>query len=252
MLIDTHCHLNLPEYFPNPSAEVEFALENGVEKLVLVATDMVNSWRAVELADEFAGLYAVVGWHPTSTARYDPKSLDELATMLKHPKVVALGEIGLDYHWDTATKEQQFRALIDQLELAESAGAPVVFHCREAYTDLLDLLEARPVRPYLMHCFAGDLTHAARCVALDCYFGVDGPISYKKAIDLREVIRSVPVDRIVVETDAPFLSPEPVRGKPNRPGNVLFVNRALALCLGTSEIECARQTTENAQRFFRF
>ena len=250
MLIDTHCHINLPEYFSNPDEEVALALENDVRVLIAVATDMESSRRAVQLAEHHAGVYAVVGWHPNSAARYEPDSIEELATMCTHPKVVAIGEIGLDYHWDYATKDQQFLALTDQLNLAVRVGKPVVFHCREAYADLLALLESRPPHPYLMHCFAGDADDARRCVALDCYFGVDGPISYKKANDLRDVVRSLPHDRLVIETDAPFLSPEPYRGKQNRPAHVIHVNRALASCLGLPETSTAELTTANAVRFF--
>ena len=248
--IDTHCHLNLPEYFSDPSAEIEYANSEGIHTLIVVGTDLDSSRRAVEIADEHACVFAVVGIHPNSSAAFTDRWGVEIAAMLNHPKVVAIGEIGLDYHWDYATPAQQLAALQAQLTIAQEAAKPIVFHCREAYPDLLDLLEMRPPQPYLLHCYAGDEADATRAIALSCYFGVDGPITYKKATALREIVAQLPRDRIVVETDAPFLTPEPFRGKQNRPGYVRYVNEALAKILEMSVEECATQTDANARAFF--
>lgn len=250
MLIDTHCHLNDPEAFPDPDAELALCRENHVESLIVVGTQPEDWRRAVALAERFEMVYAIVGWHPNYTADYDPATLAELETLLAHPKVVALGEIGLDYHWDFAPRDIQHRALQDQLDLAARLGMPVVFHARKAYSDLLDVLEARGAHPYLFHCFAGTVEEARRGVALGGYFGVDGPITYKKADELREVIASIPDDRIVVETDAPYMSPVPFRGKPNRPAYVKFVNEGLARALSIEADACAALTTANARAFF--
>jgi TatD DNase family protein len=163
---------------------------------------------------------------------------------------VALGEIGLDYHWDYATPDQQRIALLDQLELARKLAKPVVFHCRDAYPDLLTILEEQPTHRYLFHCFAGNQEDARRALALGAMFGVDGPITYKKADALREVIAMIPRDRLVLETDSPYMAPTPHRGKPNRPAFVPFVNEGLAATLGISQEECASLTTANAKRFF--
>ncbi len=250
MLIDTHCHLNDQKAFADPSATLAEAEQAGVERVFVVGVDAEDSGRAIDLADRFEQVYAIVGWHPNYTASYSAAGLKEIEEMLQHPKVVALGEIGLDFHWQYATLEQQERALFDQLELARQMGKPVVFHCREAYPALLRILEQRPASPYLFHCFAGDPDDARRAVALDCYFGIDGPITYKKSTQLREIVRSLPRDRIVLETDSPYLSPEPFRGKPNKPANVAVVNAALAATLGMTAEECAALTTTNAERFF--
>lgn len=257
MLIDTHCHLNLTEHFPDPAAEVEFAKSCGVGRLVVVGIDIPSSQIAIDLAERFPEVYAVVGVHPNHAADYEPGQLSPLRQMLAHPKVVALGEIGFDYHWDYATREQQYDALRDQLDLADELQVPVVFHCREAYGDLLDVLESRSQatvhRPqYLLHCFAGDQSDAQRAIALDCYFGVDGPVTYKKAQDLRDLVQQIlPRDRVVIETDAPYLTPVPHRGKPNRPGYVAYVANMLATLWGVSPEEAAAITTANAERFFR-
>ena len=162
-------------------------------------------------------MYAVVGWHPTYVQNLTDTSMQEIEVLLEHPKVVAVGEIGLDFHWDYSTPEQQDPALEAQLEMAVRAEKPVVFHCRDAYPQLLDILEQRPVRPYLLHCFGGTLADANRAMALGAIFGVDGPITYKNANSLREIVAEIPLDRWVVETDSPYMPPTPHRGQPNTP-----------------------------------
>jgi TatD DNase family protein len=253
MLIDTHCHLNDAKAFPEPGAFLIEARMAGVERVIVVGVDAEDSKRAVDLAERHDGVYVVAGWHPNYTSNYTPEGLKEIEILLQHPKVVALGEIGLDFHWQYATLEQQERALYDQLELAEATDMPVVFHCREAYPKLLTVLEARrpSQTPLLFHCFAGDFTDAGRAMALDCYFGVDGPITYKKSFELREIVKSLPRNRLVVETDSPYLTPEPFRGKPNKPAYVSIVNAGLASALEISPEECADLTTANAMKFFR-
>lgn len=250
MLIDTHCHLNVEKDFPDPYAALADAQAAGVSHCILVGVDLESSQRAVQLAEESEGFYAVIGWHPNYTCDYTPDALPHFESLAASPRVVAIGEIGLDYHWHYATPEQQARALIDQLELAERVDLPVVFHCREAYPDLLAILEARPVRPYLFHCFAGSREGARRAIELGAYFGVDGPITYKKAEDLRAVVADLPRDRVVIETDSPYMTPAPHRGKPNTPTYLPLINEGLAAVWDVDREEAARITTENAQRFF--
>jgi TatD DNase family protein len=251
MLIDTHCHLNFPDKFPDPGTAIEEAKQAGVGRLIAVGCDTITSRDAVALAERFPEVNAVVGWHPTYTKDYSSESLGEIEIMLSHPKVVAIGEIGLDFHWDYATREEQEIALSDQLDLAVRTQKPIVFHCREAYPELLSILEQRPMHPYLFHCFAGDAADADRALALGALFGVDGPITYKKADDLREVIRQIPLDRLVVETDSPYMPPVPFRGQPNKPAYVTYINAALAAVLDMSPETCAEITTANATTFFR-
>ena len=250
MLIDTHCHLNSADHFPDPDAEIKRSFEAGVEKLILVGTDPVDGARALDIAQRHDNVFAIVGFHPNYCAEYSSERLDELRPLLGHPKCVGLGEIGLDYHWDYAPRDIQFQALREQLDLAVELGKPVVFHCREAYPDLLEILENRPLHPYLVHCFAGDALDTHRALALQCLFGVDGPVTYKKSETLRENIRAIGLDRIVLETDSPYLSPEPFRGKPNHPAYVRFVCNGLAATLGVDSTEVEAQTTANAVKFF--
>lgn len=249
-LIDTHCHLNDTKAFPDPAATVEEAKRAGVEQLVVVGVDEQTSRAALGLADRFEGVYAVVGWHPTSAASYRPVDIKAIEEMLGHPKAVAVGEIGFDFYWDKSTPEEQERCLCDHLELAARVAKPVVFHCRDAYDELLEYLERSPPLKYLFHCFAGNATHAKRAMALDAYFGFDGPITYPKNDSLREIARSLPRDRIVIETDSPYMAPVPHRGKLNKPAWVAFVNDALAAAIGATPQECATTTSANAARFF--
>lgn len=249
--IDTHCHLNDGEAFPDPAATVEAARQAGVDRIFVVGTEFSSIERSLELADQFEAIYAIVGFHPNYTAEYADNWIDRLRPYLQHPKVLALGEIGLDYHWDYSPKGRQFEALLDQLNLAEELNLPVVFHSREANDDLLDVLESRPMRPYLVHCFSGDAGHARRLDALGAYIGVDGPLTYKKADDLRATVAGYPRDRVVIETDSPYMAPVPYRGKPNQPAWVVEVGRMLANIWDVTEAEAALQTTRNAETFFR-
>lgn len=253
-MIDTHCHLNDPEAFPDPSAAVSAALSSGIDRLIAIGVDVESSRRAVELASKFEAVYASVGMHPNYTAGYSRADLGEIQSMLALPKVVALGEIGLDFYREHSPREKQYEALNDQLELADRIRKPIVFHCREAYDPLLDILVKRPRgrNTYVFHCFAGDETQASRAYALGGYFGVDGPVSYPSAKELRATLRTLPVDRLLLETDSPYLSPMPHRGKPNRPEYLSFVRDALASTLGITGEECDRITTENACRVFGF
>lgn len=252
MLIDTHCHLNDAKAFPDPRAEIDAALALGVERLIVVGTAPADWERAVALAEAHPEVWAIAGWHPNYTAEYDKATLGRLREILSHPRVLALGEIGLDYHWAYAERTVQHAALRDGLDLAAETGKPVVFHAREAYSDLLDVLEARPPHAYLLHCFAGSLEEGKRAAALGARFGVDGPVTYPKAEELRSVLRELPFESLVVETDAPYMAPVPYRGKPNRPAYVRHVAEGLAAALGRSYEEVAAQTTATAGEFFGF
>ncbi|MFN8139367.1 MAG: TatD family hydrolase [Fimbriimonadales bacterium] len=252
MLIDTHCHLNFPDAFPDAAATVRRAVENGVEKLIVIGCDEESSLRATELSNVHENIYAVVGWHPNYAANYSSGSAKQIEQMLAHPKVVGIGEIGFDNHWDYATKEQQTRATAELLELATAHNFPVVFHCREAYPELLGWLESLKEHPptMVLHCFSGDKSDMERSVQLGCYFGFDGPITYKKNDLLREIATTVPEDRILLETDSPYLSPHPYRGKPNEPAMVRLVAQTMADCRRISLDAVADLTTANALRAF--
>lgn len=222
-----------------------------MEGFLIVGVDVPGSHRAIEIAERHDDVWAIVGHHPNYAHEYMPSMLAKYRELLAHPKSKALGEIGLDYHWDFASREEQMDCLLPQLDLAAELGTPVVFHAREAYSDLLTILEGRPKMPYLFHCFAGNAEEARRAMALDAYFGVDGPITYKKSDELREVIGMVPKSRVVVETDSPYMSPVPHRGKPNSPAYIPLILQAVADVWGRTLAEAEAITDANAREFFR-
>ncbi|MGI8923171.1 MAG: TatD family hydrolase [Fimbriimonadales bacterium] len=251
-MIDTHCHLNFPDHFPDVSSTLDRAKKNLVDRVIVVGCDTDTSRIAVEVAEQHEAVYACVGWHPTYAAKYTQAELMAIEELARHPKTVAIGEIGLDYHWDYSTPDEQRRATTGHLALAVELDMPVVFHCREAYTDLLDWIELLDPRPPAMalHCFGGTTEDAARGVALGCHFGVDGPITYKNADTLRDTIATIPMDRLLLETDAPYLTPHPYRGKANEPAMIPLINSRLAELFAVTPAQMAAQTTLNAETIF--
>lgn len=249
-LVDTHCHLYTESAFPDPALVVQESAEEGVDRLVVIGIDEATCLQAIELAGAHEGVFATVGWHPTEAGSFP--GTDRLRALAIHPKVVAIGEIGLDFYWDRTTPEQQYAALEPQHALAVELGLPVVFHCREAYDDLLAFLRPRPRIPFVMHCFGGTMAHAREAIDLGGMLGFDGPLTYKRADDLREIARWTPLDRILLETDAPYLPPEPHRGKKNTPAYLPLIARRLAEVRGADLETVAEATTQNAERFFRF
>jgi TatD DNase family protein len=247
-LIDTHCHLNDGEAFPNPGQAVADAWEAGVTKLIVIGVDADSSAGALEMATAHPGVYASVGWHPNYAQNFDDEGLARLKELLLHPKVVALGELGLDFHWDYATREQQHRCLMAQLELASETDKPIVLHCREAYPALLDVLETQPSRKWIFHCFSGDADDACRAIALGAWFGVDGPVTYKKADSLREIVAKLPPEKLLIETDSPWMTPHPHRSERNRPALLPLINAGLALTLGMSLEDYVRVDEDRGHR----
>ncbi|MBX3097001.1 MAG: TatD family hydrolase [Fimbriimonadaceae bacterium] len=250
-LFDTHCHLNDQEAFPDPALVVHDAGTVGVDRLAVVGINARDSEAAVALAESFEGVYAIVGWHPNHAHEWSPEEWATIERLAKHPRVVAIGETGLDYHWDFATPKQQRGVYERHLELAVDTGKPLVIHCREALDDLITLMEQnRLPTKTVFHCFSGDATHAKRIIAMDGWFGLDGPLTYKKNDALRDLTASLPRDRVLLETDSPWLTPHPYRSERNSPSRLPLVNQALAACWQVTPDESARITTENALKFF--
>jgi TatD DNase family protein len=254
-LVDTHCHLDFESFDDDRDSVIGRAAEAGVEAIVIPALDLDNARAVLALARSRTGLYAAVGVHPNSTAGWHEAMLDELSALASEAGVVAIGEIGLDYHWDRSPAATQQRALRAQLLLAAELDLPVIIHNREATEDVLRLLAESPLagraRAGVLHSFSADRAAAERALALGFYIGVTGPVTYKKADELREIAAAVPLDRLLVETDAPFLAPHPHRGQRNEPVHVALVAARIAAERGLSPDELAAVTTENARRLFR-
>ena len=250
---DTHCHLDVPAFDADRAAVLTRARAAGVRHLLNPAYDLASSRRAATLAQTEQGIVAAVGIHPNDAAGFGVSTLDELRALARMPGVVAIGEIGLDYHWDIVPREAQAQAFVAQLALARELDMPVIIHCREAYDDLLALLRAHSegLVGMLMHAFAGQLEHLRAALALGAYIGIGGPVTYPKAHALREVVRATPVERLVLETDAPYLAQQSHRGKRNEPAHLIEVAEKVAEVRGLSLHEIAQRTLDNGRRLFR-
>jgi TatD DNase family protein len=258
MLIDTHCHFNFEAFDADRDLLWQAARAHGVTRLINPAVDLATGAQALQLAARYSGVYVAVGLHPNETADYAPSLLTDIAQQAADAKCVAIGEIGLDYYWNESPKAQQWRAFEEQLNLAAQLSLPVIIHNREATADVLSILsawcaalpEARRERLGVLHSFSGDQADAERALALGFYLGFSGPITYKKADALRQVAARVPLARLLIETDAPFLTPHPHRGERNTPAHVRYVAQRLAELHNTTFEAFAAATAQNAARLF--
>jgi len=250
MLIDSHCHLDHEQFNPDRDAVIERALEAGVERMLAIGTgDGPPDLEAgIRMADRHSAIYATVGVHPHEASKATSETYRQLADLLKYPKVLALGEIGLDYHYDFSPRDVQRDAFVEQMRIAADARKPIVIHTREAWADTLALIERHwtPTGlPGVMHCFSGGPAEADRCLALGFYLSFGGIVTFPKSLELQEAAKMVPPDRILVETDAPYLAPVPKRGKRNEPAFVIETARKVAALRGETLESLAASTTAN-------
>ncbi len=248
MLFDTHAHLQGSEFAADRDAALARAREAGVARLLVVGADVESSRQAVALAGAHADVYAGVGIHPHDAAQADEGALAGIAALARAEKVVAVGEIGLDYYRNLSSREAQARALRAQLALAREVGKPVLLHCREAHADLLAVLAADglPAGGGIMHCFSGDLGVARRCLDLGLLVSIAGPVTYPNARRLREVVQALPLAWLVLETDCPYLPPQPWRGKRNEPAYLVATAARVATLAGVPVDVVAAETTRSA------
>ncbi len=253
MLIDTHAHLDLLEEEGLPVAQAVLrARDAGVEAIVTIGIDVPSSRRAVEIARRNENVYAAIGVHPHGSEGYDTSAERELRAMAAEPRVVAVGEIGLDYYHDRSPRERQRAAFRHQLELAIDLGLPICVHSRDASEDVLRILEGQRLKPkgILMHCFDGDGSLAERMLGLGCRISLAGPVTFKNAAKAASIAGSIPLERLLLETDSPYLAPHPHRGTRNEPALLPLIGRRIAELRGVPVEEVARATTGNARRFF--
>jgi TatD DNase family protein len=251
VLFDTHAHLHDPAFADDRDAALARARAAGVARILTVGTDPASARDAVALAAAYPEVYAAVGIHPHDAASADDGALAAIAALARAPKVVAIGEIGLDYYRTLSPRDAQHRALRAQLALARELGMPVLLHCREAHADLLATLEAEGVGAAggLMHCFSGDLEVARRAGALGLLISIAGPVTYPNARRLGEVVRALGLAPLVVETDCPYLPPQPWRGQRNEPAYLgTTATRVAELCGVTAEAAAARTTRTACER----
>ncbi|MCL2549108.1 MAG: TatD family hydrolase [Symbiobacteriaceae bacterium] len=249
-LFDTHTHLNARGLLKDLEAVLQRAAEAGVVNIVNVGYDLEASRYSVDLAASEPQVYAAVGQHPQDALNYSEAVEQELYTLLQKPKVVALGEIGLDYYRDYAPRELQREIFIRQLGMAREAGLPVLIHSRDAAMETVEILKAEGNRSGIMHCFSGSWEIAKLCLGLGFHISIAGPVTFPNARKLQEVAVKVPLDRLLIETDCPWLAPQKYRGTRNEPAYVAEVALKIADLRGMDPEELAEMTTTNAKKLF--
>lgn len=259
-LTDTHCHLNLPAFDEDLREVIERARLAGVERMLIPGVDVESSQRAVQLAETHDGLFAAVGVHPHYADSWDDNTSATLKALAASPKVIAIGEIGLDFYRNLSPRPRQIEVFRAQIALAEELGLPIVVHNREAIEDVLSILaegvssvsQDLAGRRGVLHAFSADRSSALRGIELGFYLGVAGPITFRKADDRREITRGLPLERLLIETDSPYLAPQPFRGKRNEPAYVKHVAEALSALFGLDLSEIAEYTSRSAVQLFRW
>jgi TatD DNase family protein len=254
MLIDSHCHLDFPDFAAELDAVVERAQAAGIERIVTISTRVKRHAQVLAIAERFPQVYCSVGTHPQHAHDELDIGTDDLIEHARHPKVVAIGEAGLDYHYDSSPREAQERGLRNHIAAARATALPLVIHSRDADADMAQILEEETGKgafPAVLHCFTGGRDLAQRAIALGLFISFTGILTFKKSDELRAIAQGLPADRILVETDAPYLAPGRYRGKRNEPAFVTETARVLAETRGVTAEEIARQTTDNFFRLFR-
>lgn len=252
-LVDVHAHLELEPLVRDPAVVVRRAEEAGVSAIITVGIDKEDARVAIDIVDRFDTVFGCVGFHPHNAKSVCDGDLATMAELARHPKVLGYGEIGLDFFRNHSPHDTQRTVFRDQIALAQELNKPVVIHLRNAYKEGLDILEAAAPFPAggVIHCFSGTKEDAHRFVALGFYVSIPGTVTYKKNDEMRAIVRDLPPDRILLETDCPFLAPEPLRGRDNEPAFLVHTAAKVAEILGISYGEICQLTTQNAQRLFK-
>ena len=252
-MIDTHCHLDAEAFHQEIDAVLQRAADAGVESILTVGTSLESSQAAIVLANRYKFVRAIVGIHPNYVLAAKPGDWEQIEELATHPAVVAVGETGLDKYWDHTPLDQQQDYFVRHIELSKRISKPFVVHCREADAEVLEVLKTESHRsPFIgvMHAFSGNARMAAECLQLGMYLSFAGMLTFRKNDDMRAVAATVPLDRLLVETDAPYLAPHPNRGKRNEPAWVRLTCECLAAAHGVTPEAMDAQTTSNARRLF--
>ncbi|MCW8858376.1 MAG: YchF/TatD family DNA exonuclease [Deltaproteobacteria bacterium] len=251
-LVDSHAHLDSSQYDGDRAETITRARDNGISHILTIGCDLESSAKNIAIAEEYEQIYAAVGVHPHDATEINAAALDKLRLMLSHPKVVALGEIGLDYFRDRSPRDIQRNAFREQIRLAKELKKPLIIHDRDAHDEVVQILEEEDAAAVggVLHCFSGDLAMAQKCLALGFYLSFPGPITYPKNALTRNIVKAIPLDRILVETDCPYLAPQKYRGKRNEPAYVRYTAEKLAEIKGLSLEDVARITSRNCFDLF--
>lgn len=252
MFFDTHAHLNAEQYNEDLQEVIDRALSEGISNIVVVGFDRPTIEKAMELTEQYEFIYACVGWHPVDAIDMTEEDLLWIEELSSHPKVVALGEMGLDYYWDKSPKDIQKEVFRKQIRLAKKVKLPIVIHNRDATADIVEILKEEGAGEVggIMHCFSGSPEIAQECVDMNFYISLGGPVTFKNAKKPKEVADVIPLEKLLIETDCPYLTPHPHRGKRNEPSYVKLVAEQIAEIKGLSTEEVAQATTENAKKLF--
>jgi TatD DNase family protein len=253
MLVDSHCHLDFPDFADELDAVVARARAAGIGRVVTISTRVAKHAALIAIAERFPDVFCSVGTHPHNAHEELDVTAADLVARARHPKVVAIGEAGLDYHYDYSPRDAQERGFRTHIAAARESGLPLVIHAREADDDVARILEEETRKgafPAVLHCFTGGRDLAMRAIALGLSISFTGILTFKNSADLRKIAAELPADRILVETDAPYLAPGKFRGKRNEPSYVVETAKVLAETRGVAFDEIARQTTENFFRLF--
>ncbi|WP_427137888.1 TatD family hydrolase [Psychrobacillus psychrodurans] len=252
MFIDTHVHLNADQYEEDLQEVINRALEANVKKMVVIGFDRITIERAMKLVEQYSFIYAVVGWHPVDAIDCTEEDLKWIEELAAHEKVVGIGEMGLDYHWDKSPKDVQQILFRKQIRLAQKVKLPIIIHNRDATEDVIRILqeEEAHITGGIMHCYGGSVETAKQCIEMNFMISLGGPVTFKNAKKPKEVATKIPLENLLIETDAPYLTPQPYRGKRNEPALVTLVAEEIARLKGISIEEVAEVTTKNAELFF--
>ncbi|MEK4712659.1 TatD family hydrolase [Sporosarcina sp. FSL K6-5500] len=252
MYIDTHVHLNADQYEEDIDEVIQRAQKAGVDKMVVVGFDRKTILKAMELTEQHAFIYAVVGWHPVDAIDCTEKDLEWIESLAAHPKVVGIGETGLDYHWDKSPRDVQQEVFRKQIQLAQKVNLPIIIHNRDATADVVRILKEEGAEKTggIMHCFGGSVETANDCIKMNFMISLGGPVTFKNAKAPKQVATEISLDHLLIETDAPYLAPHPYRGKRNEPAWVTLVAEEIARLKGLPIEEVAKRTTANALKVF--
>lgn len=252
MFIDTHVHLNADQYEEDLQEVIDRALEAKVERMVVIGFDRKTIERTMQLIEQYDFVYGVIGWHPVDAIDCTQQDLEWIEQLASHPKIVGIGETGLDYYWDKSPKDVQQELFRKQIQLAQKINLPIVIHNRDATGDVVQILREENAASVggVMHCFSGSVETARECIAMNFMISLGGPVTFKNARLPKEVATEIALEHLMIETDAPYLAPHPHRGKRNEPAFVPLVAEEIARLKGLTIEEVAQATTANAKNFF--